>query len=112
MQVSILLCSIALATCIAAFAAPAAAQVNYHSAQQAGKVWGDKVSDNIREERAGDQRRVNSKGIAYDAPLTAADRSLALAENRAGYDRLVDSVGEANAERWLAFKARQARARR
>lgn len=94
-------------------AAPAAAQgVDYHRAQQAGKVWRDRADENNRRDAAAGKRRTNSAGVAYDAPLTAADRAAALAANRADYQRLHDSVGKKNADRWLDFKARAARAAR
>jgi len=89
------------------------AQVDYHKAQQAGKVWRDRNAENVRKARA-DERgaRVNSQGVAYDAPLTDADRVLARNLYRADYDRLVRSVGRENAERWLEFTARRVRSER
>lgn len=89
------------------------AQVDYHKAQQAGKVWRDRNAENVRKARADERRtRVNSQGVAYDAPLTDADRSLARDLYRADYDRLVRSVGRDNAERWLEFTARRVRSER
>lgn len=94
-------------------ATPAVAQgVDYHRAQQAGKVWGDKIDENNRQNAAARNARTNSEGVRYDAPLTAADRATALAANRADYDKLLNSVGRKNADRWLDFKARRARAER
>lgn len=89
------------------------AQVDYHKAQQAGKVWRDRNAENVRKARA-DERgaRVNSEGVPYDAPLTDADRDLARSLHRADYDRLVRSVGKDNAERWLEFTARRVRSER
>jgi hypothetical protein len=89
------------------------AQVDYHKAQQAGKVWSDRNAENVREARAKERgARVNSQGVAYDAPLTDADRALARSLNQADYDRLVRSVGKDNAERWLEFTARRVRSER
>ena len=102
-----------MAVMIAATSVSAQAQgVDYHKAQQAGKVWGDKVSENNRRNAAARNARVNSQGVRYDAPLTAADRQAALAANRAQYQKLLNSVGKKNAERWLEFKARSHRAQR
>ena len=98
---------------IAGAAIPASAQgVDYHKAQQAGKVWGDKISENNRQSAADRNARVNSEGVRYDAPLTASDRAAALAANRVEYQRLLNSVGKKNADRWLDFKARRDRAQR
>lgn len=98
---------------IACPAIPASAQgVDYHKAQQAGKVWGDKINENNRQKAAARNARRNSQGIRYDAPLTASDRATALAANQADYRKLLNSVGKKNADRWLDFKARRARAER
>ncbi|MFT4934711.1 MAG: hypothetical protein ACI9LT_001397 [Pseudoalteromonas distincta] len=86
--------------------------VDYHKAQQAGKVWEDKQDENIRERARARQTRVNSQGVAYNAPLSAADRERFLAANRADYDRLMRSVGRKNADKWLDIRARQERAKR
>lgn len=84
----------------ASAAAPAAAQVDYHKAQQAGKVWERKSGQN---DRRGPRRPVDNR------PITAAERSAALTRHRADYDRLVRSVGTDNADKWLGFKVRQMR---
>lgn len=91
---------------------PVTAQVNYHQAQQAGKVWGDKIGENNRQAARERNARKNSEGVRYDAPLTAADLAAARTASRADYDRLVDSVGPKNANRWLEFEARKIRAAR
>lgn len=98
---------------IACTATPARAQsVDYHKAQQAGKVWGNKIDENNRRNAAAKNARKNSKGVRYDAPLTASDRATALAANRARYQKLLNSVGKKNADRWLDFEARRVRAQR
>ncbi len=103
----------AAAIMIAGTAIPARAQgVDYHRAQQAGKVWGDKIDENNRQGAAARNARTNSQGVRYDAPLTASDRATSLTANRADYDELLNSVGKKNAERWLDFKARRERAER
>lgn len=100
----------ALATLVAQ---PVRAQgVDYHKSQQAGKVWGDKIDENNRREAKSRNARRNSEGVRYDAPLTQRDRADAMAAERAEYQKLYDSVGKKNADRWLDFKARAMRARR
>lgn len=96
----------------AAWIAPsvAQAQVNYHQAQQAGKVWGDKIGENNRQDAKARNAKKNSQGIRYDAPLTTADMEAAKARKPADYQRLYDSVGKKNADRWLEFEARRLRA--
>jgi hypothetical protein len=85
---------------------PASGQVDYHRAQQAGKVWERKQGDAIRERRAKERR---SGRAVKQRPVSAAERASALRANRAAYDRLVRSVGRKNADRWLDFKVRAAR---
>lgn len=90
-----------LAVSALALATPVHAQgVDYQKAQQAGKVWERKQAErNLQQNRQRDRR-----------PATAAERARFLANpaNRADYNRLVRSVGTANADRWLQLKARQA----
>ncbi|WP_191060407.1 hypothetical protein [Geminicoccus harenae] len=86
--------------------------VDYHKAQQAGKVWERKQAENNRNQARSRQTSVNSEGIAYNAPLSMADREEFLAANRPDYDRLVQSVGRKNADRWLEMRARQERSKR
>jgi hypothetical protein len=86
--------------------------VDYHKAQQAGKVWERKQDENNRKRARARQTSVNSEGIAYNAPISKADRDRVLAVNRPAYDRLVRSVGRDNAERWLEMSARIERAKR
>ena len=86
--------------------------VDYHKAQQAGKVWERKQTENNRERARSRQTSMNSEGIAFNAPLSRADRERFLAANRPGYDRLVRSVGRSNADRWLEMRARQERSKR
>lgn len=107
---------LAAAACLAMLAlapADANAQVDYHRAQQAGKVWERKNDERNRQQRVRGDRR-NSEGVPFDAPLTDADRAWTLSQgsNRADYERLRRSVGRDNAERWLELTARQARAKR
>ena len=93
------ICASVAAFMIAGTAVPASAQgVDYHRAQQAGKVWGDKINENNRQNAAARNARTNSQGVRYDAPLTASDRATSLAANRADYDKLLNSVGKKNAD--------------
>ncbi len=109
MRIPIIATGVALAA-VLAIPAELHAQVDYHKAQQAGKVWRDRNDENIRKARAEERGdRKNSQGIAYDAPLTDADRSYVRAMHQADYDRLVRSVGRDNADRWLEFTARRLR---
>ena len=90
---------------------PAAAQgVDYHKAQQAGKVWERKQLERSREGRRGD--RTNSQGVEYDAPLTDADLEATRRNNPGAYEKLERSVGKKNADRWLEMKARIERSKR
>jgi hypothetical protein len=82
--------------------------VDYHKAQQAGKVWRDKQNENNR--KRGREAKVNSAGIAENAPISAADRQRFLATHQADYDRLLRSVGRKNAELWLSMRLPQVRA--
>lgn len=108
-----LLLGLSIAGLATLVAQPLGAQgVDYHKSQQAGKVWGDKIAENNRRAAQSRNARRNSQGVRYDAPLTERDRAAALAANRADYQRLYDSVGKKNADRWLDFKARAMRARR
>lgn len=100
------------ATSLAIPSVAGAQGVDYHKAQQAGKVWGDKLDENNRQRARARQASVNSEGVAYNAPITAADRDRFLAANRADYDRLLRSVGRKNADKWLEIRARQERAKR
>lgn len=73
--------------------------VNYIQAQQAGKVWGDKISENNRKAAA------QGRGMDQRAP-TPAELNAARALHRSDYDRLVNSVGTKNADKWLDWRAR------
>jgi hypothetical protein len=85
---------------------PASGQVNYHRAQQAGKVWERKQNEANRKQRA---KARGARQQQKRGPLSAKERAAALAANRADYNRLVRSVGKKNADRWLEFKARAPR---
>ena len=114
MRIQIIATGVAL-TALLAIPAELHAQVDCHKAQQAGKVWRDRNAENIRKSRADARNgggRVNSRGLAYDAPLTDADRSHARTRHQEDYDRLVRSVGRDNADRWLEFTARRLRSER
>jgi hypothetical protein len=87
----------------------AAQAVDYHRAQQAGKVWERKQLD-IDSGQAEDAP--NSQGIAYDAPLTPEDLQITRRNNPGAYEELERSVGKKNADRWLDMKARIERAKR
>lgn len=94
---------------------PAAGQfVDYHKAQQAGKVWRDKITDNNRDaaRRTAQQRRQAAAADArWDAPLSQADLAGTRARNRAEYDRKL-KLGQGFADRWLDRTARLERDRR
>lgn len=103
----------AVATCVVWLAccvpSPAVAQaVDYHKAQQAGKVWERKMELG----RNGQRDRTNSQGVPYDAPLTEADLAITRRNNPGSYEELVRSVGTKNADRWLEMKARIDRSKR
>jgi hypothetical protein len=102
-------------SCILIAAMPASSStvlaqgVDYHKAQQAGRVWQKKGLKNGRLHR---RTETNSKGVAYNAPVTDADRQFVLASAGHRYDRLLRSVGKKNADRWLEQMARIERAKR
>lgn len=82
----------------------AQAQVNYHQAQQAGKVWRDKAQDNRRKDAR------NKGDDNYFAALTERDISAARSRHSERYLRMKNSVGKENADRWLEAMARADRA--
>lgn len=90
---------------------PAAAQaVDYHKAQQAGKVWERKQLESGRNGSRGND--TNSQGVAYDAPLSESDIQATHRNNPGSYERLERSVGKKNADRWLDMRARIERSKR
>ena len=101
---------------LALSSAPVVAQVDYHKAQQAGRVWQKKQDENNRRDANANARadRTNSEGVAYDAPLSEADlqRTLQVRQRRESYDRLTRSVGRKNADQWLEKIARIDRSKR
>lgn len=105
--------ALAVLTLWAPVAEQASAQaVDYHKAQQAGKVWERKQGDRARQQSRQRNQKANSEGVAYGAPLTASDLERARRANRQDYERLMRSVGQKNAEKWLEFKARKERSLR
>ncbi|MBT2245882.1 hypothetical protein JQK15_20430 [Sphingobium sp. BHU LFT2] len=92
----ILLVTLAFAAASLTTMAANAQGVNYHSAQQAGKVWGDKMEVDTRDRK----------------PATTAELNAARVRHAAEYNRLLESVGRKNAERWLGMQAQQDRRER